>query len=305
MKILRNYAVIAILLGSVSATAGATQDALDFRNQDLTNRNFLYANLAGADFSGATLKGTMFAYANLAGAIFTNAVMGNSDKGTTDFVHANLTSADFRGVRFQSRVQLQFADISGTNFSGLNVSNMNFGPRLYFTIQNGKPNFSKTKLDCQFPWMWSQIITTGATMPKCDFNPGKRPMEKTSNVAANDTIKSVAAPADVFVPKPNVISQPALFHGVGLKMTDAATLTDSGNAIYVSLSGTDGASCGTTAQPCHGIQYGINRCSTLGVPCTVRIGTRGSFQVSETISLANSVSLDGGYLVPERKRTSV
>jgi|GEM_PF-2442260 len=295
MKIIR-FCAMAIFWSVVSAAASATQSALDFRNQDLTNRNFIHANLSGANFSGATLKGTMFAHANLTGAKFKNAIMGNSDKGTTDFVHANLTSADFRYVKFQSPIQLQFSDISNTNFTGLDTSNMIFGPRLYFVLQKGKPNFSKTTLDCEFPWMWSQIITKGAKKPKCNFNPGEKPKENVGKAQIKETKQSATPRKGVTEPKPYVMSQPALFHGVGPKTTNTATVTDSGNAIYVSLSGTDRNKCGTKALPCHGIEYAITQCNALGTPCTVRIGTRGTFHVSETINLVNGVSLDGGYL---------
>ncbi len=66
---------------------------------------------------------------------------------------------------------------------------------------------------------------------------------------------------------------------------------DESDAVFVTSSGTDSATCGPLAEPCATVQYGIDRASLLGVQGVyVAAG-----DYAESVVLSDGVSLYGGY----------
>lgn len=278
-----------------STMINASDQELDFRNQDLTNANFIHKDLAGANFSGATLKGVIFSHANLQGASFEDAVLGASKKGDTNFSSANLTEADFTDAKFGDGVDFQYANITSAKFKGVDTSKVIFGPTLYFGPSQSAPDFSKAKLSCEFSWYWSQLKTTRAKRPDCagQFTKPKGyrfsiPETKTV-LEKQETDKESAQPASV-----------STFNLAAMHLADqykGRKADISGNSIFVSgASGVDSATCGSSYDAaCKTISTGMIRCSTVGTPCSVLI-EYGAYNQTSSLTLVNDVSLIGGYV---------
>jgi hypothetical protein len=265
-----------------------------FAGKNLTNANFLHANLRGANFSGANVRGAQFAQADLTGANFQNVTLGTAGLGPTDFTQAILTGANFRSVKIETSVSFQYAELTKTDFTGIDGRKARFGPQLGFDPGAGAPKFAGATLDCSFSLYWKYLDVTGAHLATCPAQPAA-PANVQGTMTPPVPGKAPAAgpegkpiPADgqrlEFLPQPE-------------KPVDAArSAAGAANQVFVATTGTDGPNCGTTSgNACLTIGQGVTNCVKVGVPCGVLIGY-GTYQLTATLQLSNNVSLVGGYI---------
>lgn len=119
MKLIRLFFAVSLVVGAPLLQA----QQKDFHDQELNGKSFKQASLSNADFTDATLRGADFTGAILKGAVFKGA-----DLASAIFNEANLTGASFTGAVFDSQrwALFQRADLSKTNFEGVDVTNLRF-----------------------------------------------------------------------------------------------------------------------------------------------------------------------------------
>jgi hypothetical protein len=231
----------------------------DLRGVDLSGRRLADANLSGADLTGAKLRGTDLNGASLVGTILDeadleDAKLNPSAKGVADLARASLRGASLRGAEM-SGADLQFAHMAGADFTGANLSRARFGPRIRAGVHQGrKTTFRRARLSREFR-------TDEALM---DLNDARWEEAAAGSPAGE---------------------------GIVCGRADLSVLT---SRIYVSPSGADGDSCGTSyEQSCQTVAKGVERCS--GAGCGVLVEW-AEYQTPATLRLRDGVRLYGGCL---------
>ena len=144
--ILENANFQQAFLGEISGDEDNNSKKVSFFDADLTQADFMGANLTGAtfteanltqaDFMGANLTGANFTEANLTQADFTEEAILKDAVGTgadftgadfivVDFDGADLTNANFTGADFQ-KVEFDGADLTNANFTGADFLGVDF-----------------------------------------------------------------------------------------------------------------------------------------------------------------------------------
>jgi uncharacterized protein YjbI with pentapeptide repeats len=93
-----------------------SDDKKDFSGQTLIEKEFMGAQLEGANFSDANLRGTVFRGSMLSGANFHGADLSDVIMYTTDLTNADLTDANLTAVMLL-QTNLDGADITGADFT--------------------------------------------------------------------------------------------------------------------------------------------------------------------------------------------
>ena len=230
----------------------------DLRGVDLSGRPLENANLSGADMTGAKLRGTDLDGASLVGTILDGADLEDAKLNPTTKGVSDLARASLVGASLRgaqmSGADLQFAHMPGADFTGASLSRARFGPRIRAGVHQGR------KTTFRRARLGRQFQTDEAVMDLAEAR-----WEEEAGAAAGESI--VCGRADLSV------------------------LT---SRIYVSPSGTDGESCGTSyEQSCQTVAKGIERCS--GAGCGVLVEW-AEYQAQATLRLRDGVSLYGGCL---------
>ncbi|MBD2199281.1 MULTISPECIES: nSTAND1 domain-containing NTPase [Calothrix] len=123
----------------------------DLRGANLSLANLSRANLRGADLSRANLSYANLSYAdlggaNLSGADLSYANLSGADLSGADLSYANLSGADLSGANLSS------ANLSGADLSGADLSDANLSSATYLTPERVKSanNWGKAKYDKDF-----------------------------------------------------------------------------------------------------------------------------------------------------------
>jgi len=258
---------IALFAVSISSTLIAAEPLAcpfcDFRNADLSGKNYTNANLQGADFSRANLSNAVFDGAVLSGANFTGANLTNASFNTTsignaDLSTATLTNANLQGARMNG-TDLQFARISGTNLGGVDLSSATIGAVLRVgTTGSGRTNLRGARLRRDVQLDAAHADTTD--------------LVRVDPPAAH---ASAAAAVDDWV-------------------CGAADLSQLKSVVYVRPTGIDGKDCGKSRSlPCATIAAGISSCTPPG--CGVLV-YHEQYHLTATIQVREDVSVYGGCL---------
>ncbi|MCB1056406.1 MAG: pentapeptide repeat-containing protein, partial [Acidobacteria bacterium] len=232
-------------------------EGIDLSGRVLTDVNFAGANLRHADLRNTVLKGAMLAGADLTGAQLEGAQLEDSARRATDLSRANLTGADLEGANLDG-ADLQFATLHGTDFSGIDLTGAVFGPR----IKSG--------------WAEGRRTTLRGARLRHEFalDPDTMDLE---GVRWQDAARPVS----------EAVADPVIACG-------SADLSGLDSRIYVSTSGQDSSTCGTSySEACRTIEKGIARCSAAG--CGVLVAW-DEYPVAAPLELRSGIDLYGGCL---------
>lgn len=233
-------------------------EGIDLSDRILTDVNFAGANLRNADLRHTVLKGAMLAGADLTGAQLDEAQLEDSETGPANLSRANLTGASFKGADLAG-ADLQFATLHGTDLSGLDLTAVTFGPRIKSGWAEGrKTSFRGARLRHEFQADAETMDLEGVRWQ------GTAP-------AALDAMAA----------------DPVIACG-------AADLSHLDSRIYVSASGEDTATCGTSySKACRTIEKGIARCAAAG--CGVLVSW-DEYPLASTVEMRSGIDLYGGCL---------
>ncbi len=101
---------------SLGATATPALSGPAYTQVMVATRDFISADLRGAQFLHLDLRGTDFQYADAAGAVFAGSLLNGAN-----FSHADLRGADLRDTCLRGAT-LTNADLSGADFTGADVT---------------------------------------------------------------------------------------------------------------------------------------------------------------------------------------
>lgn len=228
-------------------------DGVDFSNRDLSQANFSGASLRGANFRHAILNGTIFHNADLSNAHFEGAQIGASPKGITRFTGANLRTARF-GKAIFSVADFQYADLSCADLSYTDIRTLVFGAVLHFEkADRCEPKFQGAKISTEFAAQW----------PNLNMNEAQKPQTKAAKSGDSSTNEKTSG------------------------------ATKESEKIWVSPSGLNDATCGTTwTAPCKTIAYAIAKAEDGVSSLYLKYGT---YPAETTLLVQKRISLYGGY----------
>ena len=121
---------------------GINLSGADLRNVDLNYARFIEADLSGANLSrvclwrasldranlaGANLSGADLQETNFNGADLSGVNLSKAEPIDTCFGGTNLTDVDFRNVKLREKTYFSQANLTRTNFFGVNLDNAIFG----------------------------------------------------------------------------------------------------------------------------------------------------------------------------------